>query len=461
MSYFKEMVCIRCGRPMEGHAYYDGCPSCKAEGVGANFTATYDLKNARLPDDNGQPGIYRYREFYPLADDAQPVSIGEGNTPLLHLRRLGKILGFNKLYVKDETRNPTLSYKDRICSLLTSCAKYEKAPVITISSTGNHGAAAAAYAAAAGLPCVVFTVPQVPQTMKTLMQVYGACVVMTPTSQDRWKIMGQCVRRLGWYPMSGFQSPAIGSNAFGVDAYKSIMFEIYRQLGNKAPAMVAMPACYADGLYGTYKGACDLKAMGYMEKLPKFVGAEVFGSLQKTLESGAKDPIPVPYRWSVSFSIATSLCTWQGLAAIRGSNGYARSSSDAETIAENRDPHCYFLSALHKWQQLAQVQTKGNPRLERSYQEARAMERQDFHNAGQTRDVIIQNYFTACLRTALRREQRRYLHRRRREKQQLQDQSESDWFDPAYGRLDYPAPQSAESDPPRSWEDFLQEVETE
>lgn len=89
------------------------------------------------------------------------------------------------------------------------------------------------------------------------------------------------------------------------------------------------------------------------------------------------------------------------------------------------------------------------------------MERQDFHNAGQTRDEIIQNYFTACLRTALRREQRRYLHRRRREKQQLQDQSESDWFDPAYGRLDYPAPQSAESDPPRSWEDFLQEVETE
>ena len=336
MSYFKEMVCIRCGSLMGDHPYYEGCPYCKAEGVGANFTAAYDLKNARLPGDNGQPGIYRYREFYPLPDDAQQVSLGEGNTPLLHLKRLGEKLGLNNLYVKNETRNPTLSYKDRICSLLVSRAKYEKASAVTISSTGNHGAAAAAYAAAAGLPCVVFTVPQVPQTMKTLMQVYGACVVVTPTSQDRWTIMGQCVRELGWYPMSGFQSPAIGSNPYGIDAYKSIMFEIYRQLGDRAPAMVAVPTSYSDGLYGTYKGACDLKAMGYIDELPKFVGAEVFGSLQKTVESGAKDPVPVPSEWSISFSIANGLCTWQGLTAVRGSKGYARSSSDEETLAMQR-----------------------------------------------------------------------------------------------------------------------------
>ena len=96
MSYFKEMVCIRCGRPM-ANAYYEGCPHCKAEGVGANYTSTYDLKGASLPGDNGQPGIYRYRDFYPLADDAEPVSIGEGNTPLLHLKRLGEKLGLHHL----------------------------------------------------------------------------------------------------------------------------------------------------------------------------------------------------------------------------------------------------------------------------------------------------------------------------------------------------------------------------
>lgn len=333
MSYFKDMVCIRCGHPMGSGAYFEGCPVCKAEGVGSNYTATYDLTNAKLPDANGQPGIYRYRDFYPLPDDAKPVSIGEGNTPLLHLKRLGQKLGLANLYAKDETRNPTLSYKDRICSLLVTKAKHDGAPAVTISSTGNHGAAAAAYAAAAGMPCIVFTVPQVPQTMKTLMQVYGACVIVTPTAQDRWTIMEKCVRELGWTPLSGFQSPAIGSNAYGIDAYKSIAFEIYEQLGNQAPAMISVPACYSDGLYGTYKGACDLKAMGYIDELPKFVGAEVFGSLQKTIESGAKDPVAVPSEWSVSFSIANGLCTWQGLQAVRGSNGYARSSSDKETLA--------------------------------------------------------------------------------------------------------------------------------
>ena len=333
MSYFKDMVCIRCGNPIGSHAYYEGCPLCKAQGVGSNYTATYDLSNAKLPGANGQPGIYRYRDFYPLPDDAEPVSIGEGNTPLLHLKRLGEKLGIANLYVKDETRNPTLSYKDRICSLLVTKAKHDGAPAVTISSTGNHGAAAAAYAAAAGMPCVVFTVPQVPQTMKTLMQVYGASVIVTPTAQDRWTIMEKCVRELGWMPLSGFQSPSIGSNAYGIDAYKSITFEIYEQLGNSAPAMISVPACYSDGLYGAYKGACDLKDMGYLDTLPKFVAAEVFGSLQKTIESGAKDPVTVPSEWSVSFSIANGLCTWQGLQAVRGSNGYARSSSDKETLA--------------------------------------------------------------------------------------------------------------------------------
>lgn len=89
------------------------------------------------------------------------------------------------------------------------------------------------------------------------------------------------------------------------------------------------------------------------------------------------------------------------------------------------------------------------------------MERQNFRNAGQTRDEIIQNYFSACLRTALRRERKRYLYRRQREEQLLQNRSEIEWCDPDGDCLDFPAPQTVENDPPRSWEDFLQEVETE
>ena len=315
MSYFKSVRCIRCGRPLGDTPFHRGCPSCREQGISVNFTTEYDLTGAKLPGQNGQPGMYRFRDFYPIDGEAVPVSIGEGNTPLLRLERLGAELGIGELYAKDESRNPTMSYKDRLCSVLLTKARHEKVPAVTIASTGNHGAAAAAYAAAAGLPCVVFTVPQVPDTMKTLMQAYGAKVMVTPTSIDRWTIMGQCVEQLGWMPISGFVAPAIGSNCYGIDGYKSIAFEIYDQLGGAAPDLISVPACYSDGLYGTYKGMADLVEMGYLEQTPKFVAAEVFGSMEQTLAQGQEAPQVVPSEWSVSFSIANGQCTGQGLEA--------------------------------------------------------------------------------------------------------------------------------------------------
>ena len=105
--------------------------------------------------------------------------------------------------MKDESKNPTMSHKDRMCSLIVSKALADKAPGIVISSTGNQGAAAAAYAAVAGLPCVVFTTPNVSETMKTLMQAYGAQVFVTPTMSDRGIIMEKLVREMGYYPASG------------------------------------------------------------------------------------------------------------------------------------------------------------------------------------------------------------------------------------------------------------------
>ncbi len=96
--------------------------------------------------------------------------------------------------------------------------------------------------------------------------------------------------------------------------------------------MIVMPACYSDGLYGVYKGMHDLVDMGYIKALPKMVAAEVFGSMEETLRQGAEFPVSVPAGPSVSFSIAGSVCTYQGLEAVRKSNGFARSSSDAETM---------------------------------------------------------------------------------------------------------------------------------
>lgn len=332
MSWFKGVQCIRCKSPLGTNPYYLGCPQCESEGVNCNYTTTYDLSNASLPQADPEAGIWSYRPFYPVDDDTPKISLHEGNTPLIHLESLGEQLGLNMLYVKDESRNPTCSFKDRLCSVALTKAVQDNAPGVVISSTGNHGASAAAYAAKAGKPCIIFTIPQVPDTMKTLMQVYGAAVVVVPTFMDRWKLQRVCVQELGWMPIGGFISPPIGSNCYAIDGYKSMAFEVYRQLKNTVPDVVIFPTAYSDGQYGFYKGMRDLQELKLITRLPKMVAAEVFGSMEQTLASHADRPVAVNTSWSVSFSTASSLCSWQGLESVVSTSGYARCSTDAETV---------------------------------------------------------------------------------------------------------------------------------
>ena len=336
MNSFATLKCINCGKPGPIDNMFDGCPSCKANGYPSNYTTTFNYSTLKKKISNNWPlngkGLWKYKQLMPVSEKTKPVSMAEGDTPLLHLERFGECLDLEKLYIKDETRNPTWSYKDRLCSVAVTRGIEVGAKVITIASTGNHGASAAAYAAKASIPCVIFTTPQVPQTMKTLMQVYGAYVVATPTPADRWKIMKQCVKKLNWYPVSGYVEPPIGSNPFGVDGYKTISYEIIEQLGN-VPDFVAVPAAYSDGLYGIWKGMKELKLLGVTARLPKMIASEVFGSLTNTLALQRSIPLPAEaVESTVSFSIASRLGTYQGLIALKESAGLANTSSDLETM---------------------------------------------------------------------------------------------------------------------------------
>jgi threonine synthase len=331
MRYFNGVECIKCGYTLKDELVFNGCPLCEKEGFHVNYTTTFDYQNYDKKWPPEGEGFWKYRDFFAVNPDIEPVSLNEGNTPLIHLKKLGKKLGLDNLYVKDESRNPTWSYKDRLCSVAVTKAVQEKAKVITISSTGNHGAATAAYAAAAGIPCVVFTIPEVPETMKTLMQAYGAYVVAVPKPQDRWEIMRKCVDEYGWFPTSGYVAPPIGSNPFGVDGYKTISFEIFEQLKD-IPDYVAVPAAYADGIYGIWKGMKDLKELGVTKKLPKMVASEVFGSFKKTLADDKSSPVHVPAEPSKSFSIATGVGTYQGYVTLKESNGLAEICPDEDTM---------------------------------------------------------------------------------------------------------------------------------
>ena len=334
----KILECLRCGTGFNDPRMFEGCPSCAEEGHNVNLSAVISGGPTAWPGfpqasgDLAGGSLWRYWNMLPVGAD-HITTLGEGQTPLLKLQSLGEKLGLNALYLKDEGRNPTWSYKDRFCSVAVSKARELEAKVITISTSGNHGAATAAYAAKAGLPCVVFTMSNVPDTIKVLMQVYGAYLIVVPTAADRWTLMRQCIDQFGWYPASGYMNPPVGSNPWGIEGYKTIAYEIVEQMGGRSPDWVIVPTAYGDGLYGTWKGFKELKSLGAIDRLPKMVAAERFGSLARTLELGLDQVSEVSASPSVAFSIANGLSTYQALKALKESSGLAVTVSDQEIMA--------------------------------------------------------------------------------------------------------------------------------
>jgi len=328
---FRGLECLRCRARFDDQRLFTGCPRCARDGVAVNLTVALDLAPLRglAPSDLAHTprGLWRFRPFLPFTGETM-ISLGEGATPLVHLETLGRRLGLARLYAKDESRNPTWSYKDRLCAVAVSHAVALGARVITISSTGNHGASTAAYAARAGLPCVIFTLAAVPDTMKTLMQAYGAAVIACPTSESRWALMREGIERFGWYPTSGFMSPPVGSNPFGIEGYKTLAYEIAEDLSWTAPGAIVVPSAYSDGLFGVWKGMRELHDLGLVEGPTHMVAAETHGPLAHALEKQLEVPEAVAGGSTVAFSIGSRYGTFQGLAALRESGGVGVRTTD-------------------------------------------------------------------------------------------------------------------------------------
>lgn len=308
-----------------------GCPACAALGRNVNVHPVYSLTADCSIRDTSEPGIFEWRRMLPVSPTAKVVSLGEGRTPLLRLERTGARYGMSALYVKDETRNPTWSYKDRLAAVAITKALADGADTVVVATTGNHGAATAAYAAAAGLRCVALTVASVPLTMKVLMQAYGAEAVALEHPRDRWSLMEKAVAEWGWAPISGFVDPPIGSNPFGIDGYKSIAYELVADLGD-APGTVIVPTAYGDALTGIYRGFTDLQTLGLTTRVPKMVASEPLGPYAASLARTDERPASTAPGSSVAFSIAGNIATYQGVAVLRASRGTAVVADDDEEI---------------------------------------------------------------------------------------------------------------------------------
>ncbi len=325
------LACVRCGARYPVHRYAGDCPACRRVHAPANLTVVYDTAPG-LGLDRGRPpagaSLWRWEAFLPAAA-GNAVTLGEGNTPLLAVPGLG----LGDIWIKDESRNPTWSFKDRLASTAVTMAKSLGAKMIASSSSGNAGAAAAAYAAKAGLPCVVFTFRGAAAPLVTQIRAYGAMVVMVESKEARWRLQSAGVQTLGWYPTSPFFGPVVGSNPFGIEGYKTIAFEIAEAFDWQPPDWCVLPVCYGDALYGMWKGFCELAAIGLIGRVPRFVAAEVSGSLGAALASGEAMPPDRPRNaLTLATSIGASQGTVQALDVLRRTSGTAVTIENDELV---------------------------------------------------------------------------------------------------------------------------------
>lgn len=295
-----------------------GCPRTSTAEIAYPLEVSYDYARVDPSLFSREPGpdIARWAPLLPPLD---APTLGEGGTPLLE---------FDGVHIKDESRNPTWSHKDRLNRVAVSAAVHEGAPGVVVASSGNHGASAAAYAARAGLPAIVLTSAGSPPAVQTFVRAYGARVLTLP-AEDRWPAMRQIVDRLGYHPVSNLTVTHTG-HPFGPEGYKTIAYELFSQLGT-APAAVFCPTGYAELIFGVWKGFAELHRLGVATAIPQLFSCETAagGPHAHALAAGLPAAV-VELAPTDAYGIGGPVGGHRGVVAVRSSGGEALLLTDEE-----------------------------------------------------------------------------------------------------------------------------------
>ncbi|MCX8126564.1 MAG: threonine synthase [Dehalococcoidia bacterium] len=253
----------------------------------------------RLPV-SGACGVWRYRRLLPVRDKDDIVSMGEGGTPLVRSLYLGRELGVENLYFKDETRNPTGTFKDRGTTVGVSFAVDKGLKGVGCVSTGNMAMSVAAYAARAGLPALVLVPPDTPTDKMLPLLAYGAKVVVIDCAYPEIFRFGLEVSRRFHYLWLHSDSP------LRVEGQKTCAWEIWEQLGRTVPDKVVVPTSSGGNISAIWKGFCELKSMGLTDRLPKMVVVQATGCspIVRAYVRGAVEVVPFTRVTTVAHSVS-------------------------------------------------------------------------------------------------------------------------------------------------------------
>jgi threonine synthase len=338
MSFFTHLECsVPCGAPALDPRQPHHLCSC-----GAPLLAAYHLEAARdwrRDSLSGRvPTMWRYRELMPIFDGEEPVTLGEGFTPLVHARRLGARLGLSQLYIKDESLNPTNSFKARGQSAAITRAAALGATTISLPSAGNAGNAAAAYAACAGLQTQVFLPKDVKTPFIRECTLYGAEVTLVDgLISDAGRIAAERAAAGGWYDVSTLKEP------YRVEGKKTMAYELAEQMEWRWPQWIINPTGGGTGLVGMWKAFEEIERIGWVKPAPRprlvSVQAEGCAPIVRAFEAGETTAAP----WEGAATIADGLRVPRAigdflmLRALRESGGTAVSVADQDMVDGMRE----------------------------------------------------------------------------------------------------------------------------
>ncbi|HUO84096.1 MAG TPA: threonine synthase, partial [Thermoanaerobaculia bacterium] len=298
MTFERALACSSCGWSETIRSLRNLCPLC-----GSPLLVRYELDTATALREAircRSGGMWRYRELLPAPGETVPVTLGEGSTPLLRSSKLGALLGLDHLYIKDESQNPTRSFKARGMSAAVTMARALGAQSLAVPTAGNAGVALAAYAARAHLPAYVAMPEDTPRSIADACRAWGAEVELVPgLITDAAARVRARVAEDGAFDLSTLREP------YRVEGKKIMGYELLEDLG-RLPDVILYPTGGGTGLIGMVKAFDEMERLGWIGKeRPRMIAVQSSGcapivrAFEQGLESAPEWESPRTKAWGL------------------------------------------------------------------------------------------------------------------------------------------------------------------
>src|SRR6266699_459043 len=334
--FLTHLECTACGVRHDWSRLQNLCTVCSKP-----LFAVYDLAALRELDclkhsslREPEKSLWRYRELLPLAKDAEAISLGEGGTPLLRAKAFADDVD---LWIKDESLNPTQSFKARGMSVAVSMAKFLGAKKLAVPSAGNAGGALAAYAARAGLEAHIFMPRDTPRANIIECRELGAHVnLIDGLITDCGAEIDRRKEKEGWFDMSTLKEP------YRVEGKKTLGYELAEHSDWQLPDLILYPTGGGTGLIGMWKAFDEMETLGWIgQKRPRMFAVQATGCapIVRAFEAGEEFAVkvPNPHTCASGLRVSKAIADFLILKILRQSDGGAVAVSDEEMICVARE----------------------------------------------------------------------------------------------------------------------------